>query len=601
MRVFRLIAVLTLGTVSAAAAQLAVPQTQNLEKLLILNVPADQPSDSLVAIAVIDAMRDRLNQLARYKVNIIPKAKICEALTQSGFPCTALLSEQQASQLARALGVNSYNIGHVGHTGGHLVAALRIISGGSGFASSFTLDGGNPGTPQALGEALAQRMHTIIRAAEFSRTCNEQLARNAVTRALGEANKAFAIEPNLTAAHLCVGKIREVQHAPPDSIEAAARRALKGDPGNQDAWYRVASALMVKGDTLRAVDAFDSLLSYNPGDLNLTKSLATLLLQNKKYERAEQLLSTAIQRSPGDQQLSEMRKRVCIEGGLFSCTLQILRAEATADSTKLADTTVLKLALANAQAASDTQSMLWWARQANRRYQTNVAFIKQMGAAHALAGNVDSAVFYWQKAIAQNPGDVQTSLLIAKTIVDAAVWDTAVAGPFVRRNDTTSLRPLKTAFVAKIDPARQYLAAGFASPDSAIRLTTAVISLGGGSKLAQAQIYDAAYPWLDQLLTQLAPRSSADTTGARQQIRVQAGFWYGLASALTLGGPYKSMIDAKSCDQAKTVNDRINRSLQALDLGGRVAPGVAIQMRSILMQYGNQMPKVKQAFKCRNF
>ncbi len=601
MRAFRLLAVLTLGSVSAAAAQLAVPQTQNLEKLLILNVPADQPSDSLVSIAVIDAMRDRLIQMARYKVNIIPKAKICEALTQSGFPCTALLSEQQASQLARALGVNSYNTGHVGHTGGHLVATMRIISGSSGFSTTFSVDGGNPGTPQALGEALAQRFNTVIRAAEFARTCNEQLSRNAVTRALGEANKAFAIEPNLAAAHLCVGRVREVQHAPPDSIEAAAQRALKGDPGNLEAWNRVFSQRMVKGDTLRALDAMDSLLSYNPTDANLRRGLASIMLQQKQYEGAERLLSAGLKITPGDPQFTEMRKRVCIEGGLFHCTLEILRAEVTTDSTKLADTTVLKLALANAQAASDTQSMLWWARQANRRYPTNVSFIKQLGSAHALAGNIDSAVFYYQKAVAANPGDVQTSLLIAKTIVDAAVWDTTIAGPCVRRNDTTCLAPLKRAFVAKIDPARQYLAAGFASPDSAIRLTTAVISLGGGSKLAQAQAYDAAYPWLDQLLTQIAPRTPADTTGGRHQIRIQASFWYGLTSALTLGGPYKSMIDAKSCDQAKTVNDRINRSLQALDLGVRVAPSVAIQMRSILMQYGNQMPKVKQAFKCRNF
>jgi tetratricopeptide (TPR) repeat protein len=599
--VFRLLAVLTLGGVGTAAAQLAVPQTQNLEKLLILNVPADQPSDSLVSIAVIDAMRDRLIQMARYKVNIIPKAKICEALTQSGFPCTALLSEQQASQLARALGVNSYNVGHVGHTGGHLVAAVRIVSGGSGFSTSFTLDGGNPGTPQALGEALAQRLNTIIRAAEFARTCNENRARNALTRALGEANKAFAIEPNLAAAHLCVATIREVQHAPPDSIEVAAQRALKGDPGNPEAWNRIASSRMVRGDTLRALDAYDSLLSYNPNDANLRRGLASIMLQQKQYERAERLLSAGLKITPGDQQFTEMRKRVCIEGGLFRCTLEILRAEATADTTKLSDTTTLKLALANAQAAADTQGMLWWARQANKRYPTNVSFIKQLGGAFALAGQVDSAIFYYKKAVAANPSDVQTSLLIAKTIVDAAVWDTTVAGPLIRRNDTTSLRPLKTAFVAKIDPARQYLAAGFASPDSAIRLTTAVISLGGGSKLAQAQAYDAAYPWLDQLLTQLAPRSSADTTGGRQQIRVQASFWFGLTSALTLGAPYKSMIDAKSCDQAKNVNDRINRSLQALDLGGRVAPGVAIQMRSILMQYGNQMPKVKQAFKCRNY
>lgn len=601
MRVFRLLAVLSLCGVGAAAAQLAVPQTQNLEKLLILNIPADQPADSAIAIAVIDATRERLTAVARYKVNVIPKTKICEALTQSGFPCSALLTEQQAAQLSRALGVNSYNIGHVGHTGGHLVAFIRIISGASGFSTSFTMDGGNPGTPQALGELIAQRLNTVIRAAEFSRACNDQRSRNALTRALAEAQKAFNIEQYHAAANLCVATIREVQHAPPDSIEAAASRALKGDPGNTEAWNRIASARMVKGDTLRALEAYDSLLSYNESDANLRRGLASLLLQHKQYEKAERLLRRGLQINPGEAQMTELIKRVCIEGGLYRCTLEILRAEVAADSTKLVDTTTLKLALANATAASDTQSMLWWARQAYKRYPTSVSFIKQLGGAHALAGKVDSAIFYYQKAVQANPGDVQTSLLIAKTIVDAAVWDTTISSPCQRRNDTTCLKQLRAPFVAKIDPARPYLAGGFASPDSAIRLTTAVISLGGGSKLAQAGAYDAAYPWLDQLLTQLAPRSAADTVGPRQQIRAQASFWFGLSSALTLGGPYKSMVDAKSCTQAKTVNDRIQRSLQALDVGGRVAPGVAIQMRSILMQYGNQMPKVKQAFKCTNF
>jgi tetratricopeptide (TPR) repeat protein len=305
--------------------------------------------------------------------------------------------------------------------------------------------------------------------------------------------------------------------------------------------------------------------------------------------------------APADQQMTDMLKRVCIEGGLYTCTLEILRAEVAADSTKLADTTMLKLALANAQAATDTQSLLWWAKQANKRYPASVSFMKQLGGAFALNGQLDSAIFYYQKAVAANPGDVQTGLLIAKTIVDAAVWDTAAAGPCQRRNDTLCLRQLRTPFVAKVDPARQYLAPGFASPDTAIRLTTDVISLSGGSKLAQAGAYDAAYPWLDQLLMQLTPRSSADTTGAKQQIRVQASFWFGLSSALSLGPSYQVMVKDKNCDLAKTINDRIQRSVQAMDVGGRVAPAVGIQMRNILMQYANQMPKVKQAFKCRNF
>jgi tetratricopeptide (TPR) repeat protein len=596
-----LIVVLCLGGAGAAAAQLAVPQSQNLEKLLILNVPVEPASDSLVAVAVIDAARDRLIQLARYKVMIISKAKICEALMQSGFPCSALLTDQQASQLAKALGINSYNVGQVSRSGGRLGATVRIISGGAGFSTSFTTEAPASGTPQALGEAIAQRLGTVVRAAEYARNCNEQRTRNALDRALAEANKAFALEPNLAAANLCVATIIEVRQGPRDSIKAAAYRALKGDPGNSEAWNRIAQTSMAMGDTVGALNAYDSLLSYNAADITLRKGLASLLLQQKQYERAERLLTIGLGLTPGDQQMSDLRKRVCIEGGLYACTLKILRAEVTADTSKLSDTTELKLALANAQAASDTQSMLWWARQAVAHFPTSGSYLKQLAGAFGLAGQVDSSVVYYQKALAQMPGDVPTSLLIAKTIVDAAVWDTAAAGACQRTNDTLCLKRLRAPLITQLEAARPYLATAYASPDSAFRLNTAVIGLGGGSKLAQAGAYDAAYPWLDQLLVQLAPRAPTDTTGPRHAIRMQGSFWFGLSSTLSLGAPYGIMVKAKSCEQAKTINDRIQRSLQALDLGGRVAPAVAIQMRNILMQYANQMPKVKEAFKCRNF
>ncbi|MGH7537032.1 MAG: tetratricopeptide repeat protein [Gemmatimonadales bacterium] len=597
MKALRLLATQTFGAAGAAAAQLAI--TQPTEKLLILPLPVAIAADSAASVAAMDAARERLTQLARYKVLVVPKAKICEALEQSGFPCNGLMTDQQAGQLARALGINSYTTGQVTHNGPTLIARIRVLSGAGGFASAFTVNGG--ATPLALGEAIAQKLNSVIRAGEFARSCNEQRGRSAFDRALAEARKALAIEPDLAAANLCIVTVFEARRAPADSIIAAARRALKGDPGNSEAWNRIASTLMVKGDTLGAFVAYDSLLTYNPTDANLRKGLAQLLQQQRQYERAERLLSDGLKLTPGDQAMSDLRKRVCIEGGLYACTLDILKAEVTADTAKLADTTVLKLGLANAQAASDSGALLWWARQAARRYPSSVSFIKQLGGAFQMAGQIDSAVFYFQKALALSPGDVATSLLIAKTIVDHAVWDTAAAGACQRRNDTTCLRQLRSPFVAKLEPARQYLAGGYASPDSALRLTTAVVGLSGGSKLAQAGAYDAAFPWLDQLLTQLAPRSPADTTGPRHQIRVQGSFWYGLSSALSLGPSYQQMVKDKSCDQAKAVNDRLQRSIQAIDLGGRVAPSVAIQMRSILMQYQAQMPKVKQAFKCSSF
>jgi tetratricopeptide (TPR) repeat protein len=594
--VFRVLAVLTFGAAVGAHAQVA--NTQPAEKLLLLPLWAATPRDSAASIATMDVARARLVQLARYKALVIPKAKICEALTQSGFPCDGMMSAVQAGQLARALGINSYTTGEMQHAGSQLVAKIRVIAGASGFASSFTLSGD---TPNALGEAMAQRLLTIIRAAEYARNCNEQRSRNALDRAISEARKAFAIQPDLAAANLCLVSVSEVQHAPPDSIIAAARRALKGDPGNSEAWNRIATTSMVKGDTVGAFDAYDSLLSYNQTDVNLRKGLAQLLSQHRDYDRAQQLLKVGLDLNPGDQQLHDMRKIACIEGGLYACTLAILKEDVIADSTKFADTTMLKLALANAQAAADTQAMLWWARQAVTHLPTSAAFLKQLGGAFQMAGQIDSAVFYYRKALAQTPGDAPTSVLIAKTMVDAAVWDTGAAGPCQRRNDTTCLRQLRTPFVAQVDPARQYLAAGYATADSNLRIAAAVVGLSGGSKLAQAGAYDAAYVWLDQLLPQVAPSSPADTTGPRNAIRRQASFWFGLSSTLSLGVPYQQMVKDKSCDQAKTVNDRIQRALQAMDLGASIAPSVAIQMRGILMQYANQMPKVKQAFKCRNF
>jgi len=596
VRVLRVLAVLTFGAAVAAQAQLAI--TQPTEKLLLLPLSVITPSDSAASIATMDVARARLVQLARYKATVIPKPKICDALTQSGFPCDGLMTDVQAGQLARALSINNYNTGVLQRAGGQLVARMRIISGGSGFSTSFTLSGP---TPEVLGEAIAGRLLSIIRAAEYARNCTEQRSRNALDRAAAEARKAFAIEPDLASANLCIATIIEVQHGPVDSMIAAARRALRGDSSNTTAWSTIASKLLVKGDTAGAIDAFRSMLGFNPSDKNLRVALAQQMLQHKQYADAEALLSEGLKLAPGDQQLGDLHKRACIEGGLYTCTLGILREEAAADSTKLSDTTTLKLALANAQAASDTQAMLWWARAAVAHHPTSAAFLKQLGGALQMAGQVDSAVFYYQKALALNPGDVPTGILIAKTMVDAAIWDTAAAGPCQRRNDTTCLRQLRTPFIAKVDPARQYLAPGYAAADSGLRLAAAVTGLSGGSKLAQAGAYDAAYVWLDQLLTQIPPRSPADTVGPRHAIRRQASFWFGLSSALSLGGPYGIMVKNKSCDDAKSINDRIQRSIQAMDLGGSIAPSVGIQMRSILSQYANQMPKVKQAFKCRNF
>lgn len=607
MRVLRVLAVLTAGAAGSVAAQLAAPQPT--EKLLVLPMSVTTPADSAASIAATDAARARLISLARYKVNVIPKQKICEVLAQSGFACDVLITPQQADQLAKALGINSYTSGALAKSGTSYAARFHVTSGASGFASTFRVNGG--ATPAALGETIAQRLNNIVKAAEFARNCNDQRSRNALDRALVEAHKAFAIEPDLAAAWICIASVFEVKHAPVDSMIQAYHGALKGDSANLEAWNRISALLMVKGDTAGALDVFAQQLAQNPYDKNLRLALATQYLQRKQYDKAMSLVSDGLKITAGDPQLGDMRKRIALDGAanatdpvvlhtMSDTLLAIMRAEGDADSTKLADTNNLKLAIGTAQKVNDTTAYIWWARAATRHYPNSVVFLKQLGGAFLLAGQTDSAIAIYQKVLAQTPNDVQTSLLIAKTIVDGAVWDTSKAGPCQRAKDTVCLRRLREPFVAKINPARPLLGSGYAAADSGLKLTAYVVGLSGGSKLAQATAYEDAYVWLDQLLNEMGPTAGA-ASGPKEQIRAQASFWFGIASAVTLQEPYKRMVEHKSCDEAKNINDRINRGIAAIDVGGRVAPTVAAQMRGIFNQYATNMPKVKQAFKCRNF
>jgi len=332
-----------------------------------------------------------------------------------------------------------------------------------------------------------------------------------------------------------------------------------------------------------------------------------LLRQMKQYQRAVDLLNLGLEVAPADLQMLEMKTRICIEGSLWKCAVQGLAQQLQHDSALAKDTSFLKTAIGAAQQAPDTQASLMFTGAAIRNFPSNLSFLKTHGAALEMAGNVDSALAIYKKTLALEQGtDVQLSLLVAKTIVDHASYDTARAGGCTRAKDSLCLKSMQRAFADKVDSARPYLHPGLVSNDSTQRLTAAVIMLTGGSKIAQAAAYDRAYVWLDTLLQVVAPRSPVDTVGPRFQVRVNASFWYGLSSVLTLSKPYQEMTklkasDPQRCDKAKAIFDRLDRTKAALTLGRRVHPPTADQMLGFVAQYEKARAQVRQAFKCRNF
>jgi tetratricopeptide (TPR) repeat protein len=602
VRQFGWVVALMAGAVGTASAQLAVQQPT--EKLLVLPFTA-AAADSATSIQLSDAVRDRIAQLAKYKVLIITKAKLCEALTASGFPCDGLLDEQQARQLARFLQVQAYVTGSLTRIGGVLTANVRVIDiGSSGMAASFTVNGGNPGTVVALGETIAQRLNTIIRASEQVRECTQNRQRGQFQRAVAAAQKALTIDPTSAGANLCIATVYEAQRMPVDSIIVASDRALKGDPLNSTALENIARAWQQKGDTLKAIDAFIRQWEGDKRNTSRVLGIVQLLRQMKQYQRAVDLLNLALDVAPADQQMLEMKTRICIEGSLYRCAVSGLVEQLRHDSTLARDTSFLKTGIGAAQQAPDTQALLLFTAAAVRNFPSNPSFLKARGAAFELAGRVDSALAVYIRTLASEPGgDVQLSLLVAKTIVDHAVYD---AHGLVAPKDSAALRPLQQAFAEKVDSARPYLHPGLVSSDTTQRLTAAVIMLTGGSKIAQAAAYDRAYIWLDTLLQVVAPKSAADTVGPRFQVRINASFWFGLSSVLTLSKPYQVMTQLKGsdplrCEKAKAIFDRLDRTRAALTIGRRVHPPTADQMLGFVAQYEKARPQVRQAFKCRNF
>ena len=595
MRALQFAVALTLGvTTTATAQQLAAPQ-QPTERLLILPFMASS-ADSANSIEVSDAVRDRVTQLVKSKVLVVPKAKLCEALGQSGFPCNGLLDDQQARQLARFLQVHAYITGTFAKNGATLTADVQMIDiGSSGISGRFTATNGNPGTAAALAETIAQRVASTVRISEPIRACGEDRKKGQFARARADAQKALVIDPNSTGAWLCIATIYEAQRMPVDSMIAANERALKGDSLNGTALQNLGQLYQQKGDTVKAMEAFIQQLRGEPRNTQKRLQIAQLLRQAKHHDRAIALLDEGLKVMPGDAQLLDMKLTVCTEGSNFRCALDVWVAKFDHDSAVRGDTTFLKPAVGAAQQVSDTQALLKFTQAAIRLFPNNVSFIKARAGAFELAGKADSALVYYKRALAREPNDVGTSLQIGKQVIDAAVWDTTKA-------DSVTMRIRRTAFAQKVDSAKPYLRPGLSSPDSMQRLATAVIMLTGGSKLAQAGAYDAAYRWLDTLLQIIAPKNPADTLGPKQQVRINASFWYGLSSVLTLNGPYQAMTKAKGasrCPEAHAVFDRLTRTKAALLLGRRVHPPTADQMLGFVAQYERAKPSVQNAFKCR--
>ena len=311
------------------------------------------------------------------------------------------------------------------------------------------------------------------------------------------------------------------------------------------------------------------------------------------------LLDEGLARRPGDAKMLDLKAKICIEGQLGRCTLEGYVQRATADSGLLRDSTFLQ-GRARRRSRRGYGNLVFFSRAAVSHFPSSPAFWKAMGQVFALRGMADSSRGgVLQVGGAQPDRHEGRAACVPRPVVDEGHLR-------YRRGQSLEGRHRAAAHVPGgvrpgLDTAHTYLVRARASADSSERLTAAVVLLTGGSKLAQAATYDPAYIWLDEALHTVPLRSKADTIGPRQQVRVQASFWFGIASVASLQGPYKRMVASKSCGDAKRSTSAWCGPARRWCWVAGCRPAFAGHDAAEPREVRAVVPQVKKQFKCSNF
>ncbi|MGH7753770.1 MAG: tetratricopeptide repeat protein, partial [Gemmatimonadales bacterium] len=442
-----------------AGAQLA--RTQPQEKLLIVPFPVSHQADTTMSLALADAVRDKVTSANRYRMLVVPKNKICEALGMSGFACT-VLEPGQARELARAMGVDAYVTGRIERVGNAHRVLLRVVDvNRPGYAATFDVgpDAGGTGAngTSALADTVASLINTIIKAGEHARACMDAREKNNPRGAVASAQRAFQQYSRIAAAHLCMFYVYEIQRQPADSMIAALRRALEGDSLNVRAWEALARQLLAKGDSAGGVAAFEGELRADPANQNLRIAVARLHLRMKNYDKALVHARAAQERNPSDGQINELVIEICRDAGNWSCQLSALEKKAEFNPAELDDSTFYPPVIGAAQQAHDTLKYAHWTYEAAKRYPANVTFLKAHGDAMMWLARSDSALTMYRKALQRTPGDMSVTLLVASALIERPTWDSARFNRCRRANDSTCVRAMQATFAASLDTAKTYL------------------------------------------------------------------------------------------------------------------------------------------------
>jgi len=568
MRLIRLapIAALALALATNASAQipsgarrLGAPVAA-APKLMVATPFAFAEGDSVLAVAVGNAIRSRMDRVSGNTYRVVPLELMQSALVQYGYPPDAILSPVVARVLAIQLQARVLLTSALSknETGAYVVSAR--LAGVNDDAGNVVVLRQAPGqTPKQYGEAIADLFAPAVKSADEAKECVD-LRTTKPDKAEAAGQKAIAILPTNGLAQYCLAMIAIDRNAPASTVIAGLKEAVKGDPQSLPAWTALAKEYEAEHDSAQVVDAFQRMLLAAPTNQPLREAAFKLFLQYGRPDAAVDAAKEGLRLDPSNADLWDLLSNAYATSGDYGKAIQslehvYLEAPDRADSTYFLKVTVF------AAVQPDTAALLKWARLGVNKFPDNPTLLGQLVTAYSLAGPTDSLVAVTTRLMAIDTTAVAPALAAAKTLSEQKrISEALVFADFV-----------------------------IAHGDAQSREAAAAVLTNGALPLLQAEAKNL--PLAADVLRRAV--AAANPTGP---VAPTANYVLGLATFLQVPDVDKNAEFNKSCELARQEEGLLTESETAFELGRTAKPEDVAKYLGYIGQYKPRVASMIKAY-----
>jgi tetratricopeptide (TPR) repeat protein len=428
---------LSAGAASPAAGQIARVRVASADapKLLVVTFQRER-NDSLLAVQVSDAIRERIRNVYLTRFNPILRDGMCRALTESGFPCDVPLEPTVVRQLARFLNARLIIEGNViprGQDSVLIIARLVEAAGATPQSATATVTALRSRAAGTGGD-LANRLADSHRSFEDVQQCRQHLEAQRYEQAVREATDALRRHPSSSAALLCLAGVLRAQNAGTDTVEATLRRALAVDSLNTTVMRQLANIYQTAADTARLIGMLRQYLRIELADKETRIAMAQLYVRIGQQARdtglarqyadsAVELVNQGLARSPADLDLLATKAIGLAVAQRWDSAAAVSELIASADSQKVDSLFVFRITN-YLKAIPDSARLYSWTIIATQRLPSQSSYWFDLANLAIARGDTNRSLEA-ARQYTQLTNEGRGHLLIARVFSARMVADTA--------------------------------------------------------------------------------------------------------------------------------------------------------------------------------